>query len=108
MKQTVEEAAREYASSEIGSGGLKGVCGIEADKYDSFFAGAKWREAQMVKHISTVQDCELAVRETKQKAIEAFRQFVEQYCTESGRSDISNESEHYISVFESLINKEVP
>lgn len=43
--------------------------------------------------------------ELKEKAIEAFRQFVESYCTESGRTDISKESEHYVKVFNKLINE---
>ncbi len=42
--------------------------------------------------------------EVKQKAIEAFRQFVKQYCAESGRKDISEDSEHYVKVFKELIN----
>ena len=41
----------------------------------------------------------------KQKAIEAFRQFVEKYCAESGRRDISEDSEHYLKVFNELINE---
>lgn len=44
-------------------------------------------------------------KEMKEKAIEAFRQFVESYCTESGRTDISKESEHYVKVFNKLINE---
>ena len=41
----------------------------------------------------------------KYKAIEAFRQFVEEYCSESGRRDISEDSEHYLKVFNELINE---
>ena len=45
----------------------------------------------------------IAEEEMKKKAIEAFRQFV-QYCAESGRKDISEDSEHYVNVFNELIN----
>lgn len=44
------------------------------------------------------------ILKAKRKAIEAFRQFVENYCSESGRKDISEDSEHYIKVFNELIN----
>lgn len=42
--------------------------------------------------------------EIKKKAVEAFRQFVEDYCNESGRKDIAAESEHYLKIFNELIN----
>ena len=39
MKQTVEEAAKEYASCEVIDGGLNGLYGIDASKYEPFIAG---------------------------------------------------------------------
>lgn len=47
----------------------------------------------------------IAEEEIRQKAIEAFRQFVERYCAEAGWKDISKESEHYVKVFIELINE---
>lgn len=44
--------------------------------------------------------------EMKEKAIEAFQSFIEEYCSESGRKDIASESEHYIEVFKSKLEKE--
>lgn len=46
----------------------------------------------------------LGEEEMKQKATEAFRHFVEDYCNESGRKDIAAESEHYLKIFNELIN----
>lgn len=46
----------------------------------------------------------IAEEEVKQKAVEAFSQFVEKYCAESGVKCISEESEHYVKVFKELIN----
>lgn len=40
----------------------------------------------------------------KERAIEAFKEFVSDYCHESGRIDISNNSDHYIRVFMDKIN----
>jgi predicted HAD superfamily phosphohydrolase len=48
---------------------------------------------------------EVAEKDMKQKAIEAFRRFTEDYCLESGRTDISNDSEHYVKVFNELIDE---
>lgn len=48
---------------------------------------------------------EAAERDMKKKAIEAFRRFTEDYCLESGRTDISNDSEHYVKVFNELIDE---
>ena len=45
----------------------------------------------------------MAALEMKEKAIEAFRQFIEEYCSESGRTDISKDSGHYLKVFEKLM-----
>ncbi|MCB6712306.1 hypothetical protein LI160_01720 [Bacteroides xylanisolvens] len=47
----------------------------------------------------------IAEEEIKQRAVEAFRHFVEDYCNESGKKDIAKDSEHYIKVFEELINR---
>lgn len=47
---------------------------------------------------------EIAEREVREKAKEAFRKFVEDYCSESGKKDITKESEHYMKVFDELIN----
>lgn len=47
----------------------------------------------------------IAKKEMKEKAIEAFRSFVEDYCSESGRIDISSESEHYIKVFKNQLEE---
>ena len=46
MSQTLEEAAREYASCDISEGGLTGLRGIEAGKYEPFIAGAQWQAKQ--------------------------------------------------------------
>ena len=46
---------------------------------------------------------EKAMEEMREKALEAFCSFVEDYCSESGRKDISSESEHYIEVFKSKL-----
>ncbi|MEQ3276763.1 hypothetical protein [Bacteroides thetaiotaomicron] len=42
--------------------------------------------------------------EVKLRATEAFRLFISRYCAESGRKDISEDSEHYVKVFNELIN----
>lgn len=44
------------------------------------------------------------ILEMKQKALEAFRLFITEYCEESGRKDISAEWEHYMKIFNELIN----
>lgn len=46
----------------------------------------------------------IAEEEMKEKATEAFRLFTEKYCAESGRTDVSEESEYYVKVFNELIN----
>lgn len=46
MKQTLEEAAKEYASCEVIDGGLNGLYGIDASKYEPFIAGAEWQAKQ--------------------------------------------------------------
>lgn len=53
----------------------------------------------------TIIIVDMAEKEMKEKAIEAFTEFIENYCKESGRTDISNDSEHYIKVFTNLLNK---
>ena len=52
-----------------------------------------------------VKIVEAAESEIKEKAIDAFSQFVKDYCLESGREDIHADAEHYIGVFKELINK---
>lgn len=47
---------------------------------------------------------EVAEKEMIHKATEAFRHFVEDYCNESGRKDIAAELEHYLKIFNELIN----
>ncbi|WP_321437190.1 hypothetical protein [uncultured Bacteroides sp.] len=47
----------------------------------------------------------IAEEEIKNKATEAFRHFVEDYCKESGISFISNGSEHYLDVFKKELDK---
>ena len=42
--------------------------------------------------------------EVKLIATEAFRLFISRYCEESGRKDISEDSEHYVKIFNELIN----
>lgn len=49
----------------------------------------------------------IARLEEKEKAINAFRKFVEDYCHESGRTDISESARHYIEVFKGIINSEL-
>lgn len=50
MKQTLEEAAKEYASCEVIDGGLNGLYGIDASKYEPFIAGAEWQSNQSLWH----------------------------------------------------------
>ncbi len=59
---------------------------------------------KMINSTVAHQAVQLAEDELAQKSIDAFRQFVEQYCAESGRKDISEDSEHYVKVFKELIN----
>lgn len=42
----LEKAAKEYASCDITEGGLTGLCGMDASKYEPFIAGAKWQAKQ--------------------------------------------------------------
>ena len=42
--------------------------------------------------------------EVKLKATEAFRLFISRYCEESGRKDISEDSDNYVKIFNELIN----
>ena len=64
----------------------------------------KLRGVPVNSHDDAMKAVEMAEEEMKQKAIEAFRQFVEDYCNESGRKDIAAESEHYLKIFNELIN----
>jgi hypothetical protein len=86
MKQTIEEAASEYMNIPPVKAAIK--CGdiedLESHIKVAFKNGAEWKH---------------------EKAIEAFRLFVEKYCAESGRTDISEDSEHYMKVFNELINE---
>lgn len=81
----VGKAAFEYGRtfSMPGNKSPVGFCDdMHRQSYYSFIAGAEWQ---------------------KERAIEAFRMFVEDYCNESGRKDILKESNHYIEVFTNLI-----
>lgn len=64
----------------------------------------KLRGVPVNSHDDAMKAVEMAEEEMKQKAIEAFRHFVEDYCNESGRKDIAAESEHYLKIFNELIN----
>ena len=77
MKQTIEEAAnKELLHNYAMDLGNRFVYDSDA-MLNMFRKGAQWRESQIPEHISTVQDCELAVRETKEKAIEAMKKVLE-------------------------------
>lgn len=45
----------------------------------------------------------LGQRDMKVLAIEAFREFIEDYCSESGRKDLSVDSTHYLEMFKSKL-----
>ena len=64
---------------------------VDNDDYDQRFRDAK--EDFLAGYDTCVKIAE-----------EAFRLFVEKYCAESGRKDISEDSEHYVKVFNELIN----
>lgn len=51
MKRTLEEAAKHYASSEIESGGLCGLNGIDASKYQPFIDGANWLKSLLLEKL---------------------------------------------------------
>ena len=58
---------------------------------------------------NAIKAVEKAEEEMKEKAISAFSHFVKDYCSESGISFISNDSDHYLDVFKKelgLTNKE--
>lgn len=59
---------------------------------------------KMINSTVAHQAVQLAEEELKHKAIDAFRLFVKQYFAESGRKDISEDSEQYVKVFKELIN----
>lgn len=46
-----------------------------------------------------------AKQEMKDKAIETFRSFVDDYCRESGKTEISESAEHYIEVFKKKLEE---
>lgn len=45
------------------------------------------------------------LQELKDKAIQAFKGFVDNYCHEAGHYNISNNTEHYIEIFKQLLNE---
>ena len=47
----------------------------------------------------------MARLEMKEKAIEAFRDFVKDYCEEAGHYNISKNAEHYIEVFKNKLEE---
>lgn len=51
MKRTIEEQAKRYASSEIESGGLCGLNGIDASKYQPFIDGANWLKSLLLEKL---------------------------------------------------------
>lgn len=46
-----------------------------------------------------------AEQETKERAIYAFKDFVDNYCSEAGHYNISDNAEHYIDKFKEKINE---
>lgn len=105
MKQSIDEAAYDYATekTKFRKDVLKEV---DADNYvprhadcmEDFQCGVEWRENQIPEHISTVQDCELAVKETKEKAIEILSKVLENW-VHGGDADC------IIAEFEEKLNK---
>lgn len=51
MERTIEEQAKRYASSEIESGGLCGLNGIDASKYQPFIDGANWLKSLLLEKL---------------------------------------------------------
>lgn len=72
--------------------------------YDKILAGVEDWDYLDLERLLELSNQEIE-REIKKKAVQAFRQFVEDYCSESGRKDIAAESEHYLKIFNELINK---
>lgn len=65
-----------------------------------------WRVGcdDLVFRVGVEESLKAKEEEMIQKATEAFRLFVEDHCSESGRKDIVAESEHYLKIFNELIN----
>ena len=72
--------------------------------YDKILAGVEDWDYLDLERLLELSNQEIE-KEIKKKAVEAFRLFVEDYCSESGRKDIAAESEHYLKIFNELINK---
>jgi len=53
-----------------------------------------------------IEAINIAELDMKVRAIEGFRQFVVDYCIQSGRAEISESAEHYIEVFIKLLEGE--
>ena len=73
------------------------------DLYDKILAGIEDWDYLDLERLLELSNQEIE-RHIKKKAVQAFRRFVEDYCSESGRKDIAAESEHYLKVFSELIN----
>lgn len=100
MKQSIEEAAREelvhsYANVYNGNGMFE--YGQDA-MLNMFKKGAEWRESQIPEHISTVQDCELAVRVIKEKAVDILSKVL-------GNWVHGGDADCIIAEFEEKLNK---
>lgn len=74
------------------------VC--DGELYEGWRVGCE----DLVFRTGTEEALKVKEEEMRQKAIEAFRQFVEDYCNEPGRKGIAAESEHYLKIFNELIN----
>ncbi len=74
------------------------------DLYGKILAGVEDWDYLDLERLLELSNQEIE-KEIKKKAIQAFRQFVESYCDESGRKDIAAESEHYLKIFNELINE---
>ena len=74
--------------------------------YDKILAGVEDWDYLDLERLLELSNQEIE-KEIKKKAVEAFRRFVEDYCSESGRKDIAAESEHYLKIFKELINNKL-
>lgn len=94
-----------YYDSEIKS--LKAKELLDINSFTTVLGtNAKWTMPdEMVSSKNAFKAIEIAEQEMLHKAIEAFTEFMENYCEESGRTDISNNSEHYIKIFTELLDK---
>ena len=82
MNEAIREAFQEWADDR-----LDYICEV-----DPFYT------------IEPIQAFEAGAQYMEGKAIEAFEKFVKEYSHESGRHDISENEDHYIKIFESIIN----